>query len=343
MAAAAAVAALAVAFDAPGEVSDRYEQFVNERSVGNPDLTRDRLRSTSNQGRLEHWRAAVKGYEQDPLIGTGAGTYGQLWIQYRRPSSFVVNAHGLYQETLGELGIVGLTLLLVAVAAILVGLVPFRRGPDRCVYAALLAAAVAWAAHAGLDWDWEMPATTLWLFALSGLALGRARVAPFAEPARGAGVVAPTAVGLVALALAILAWMVLASQSRLDASVAAFRDNDCRTALTEARSASDRLGFRPEPHEVVGLCLARVQRYGEALAAFDRALDRDPRNWELHESRSVVLAATGGDPRPGLRTVRRLNPLLAAGRTPGLSSRRRSTRRRAARALIESLSLSGKW
>jgi O-antigen ligase len=341
--AAVSVMLLAAALDAPTEVRQGYEQFVNERNVGSPALTRDRLGSTSNQGRLAHWRAALKGFDEDRLKGTGGGTYGHLWMQYREPAFFVLNAHGLYQETLGELGFVGLALLVIALGAIVVGLVPFRRGPDRCVYAALLACAVAWLAHAGLDWDWEMPATALWLFALGGLALGRARGATSSDGVSGSRIVAPTAVGLLALGLAVLAWLVLASQYRLDASVTAFRGNDCPTALAEARSASEVLGFRPEPHEVVGLCLTREGKYREAVRALDRALELDPRNWELHYSRSVVQAALGRDPRPGLAAARRLNPFF--GEEPLLSRapRRRATRGRWARTLAPTLYLSGRW
>ena len=66
-------------------------------------------------------------------------------------------------------------LILVAlfVLGTLAGLAPFRRGRDRALYAALFSAGLAWALHAGVDWDWQMPAASLWFAALGGLALGR--------------------------------------------------------------------------------------------------------------------------------------------------------------------------
>ncbi len=82
----------------------------------------------------------------------------------------MVDAHGLYPETLGELGLVGLILLVTALVAILAGLAVRIRGKDRTVYAALFAATLAWMLAAAVDWHWEMPVVTLWLFAAGGAA-----------------------------------------------------------------------------------------------------------------------------------------------------------------------------
>ena len=45
------------------------------------------------------------------------------------------------------------------------------RGPGRHAYAAFLAAAVALLIHAGVDWDWEMPALFVWFFGAAGVVL----------------------------------------------------------------------------------------------------------------------------------------------------------------------------
>jgi hypothetical protein len=343
-AAAIAILLVVVAFDVPGEVRDRYDQFLNDASP-NTEVTRGRLGSASNAGRIAFWEAAVKGFEENRLAGTGAGTYRHLWLQYRpaaSANSHGVDAHGLYAEVLGELGVVGLMLLLVAIGALVVGLAPFRRKHDRAVYGALFAATLATAIHSGFDWDWEMPATTLWMFALGGLALGRARRSPGPGPLRGIGL---AAVGLLALALIVVSGVVLASQTRLDASMEAFQDGECRGALTEARAARDALPQRPEPHEMVGVCLARAGRYAAAASALGRALDRDPRNSRLHYSRAAVLAAMGRDPRPELRLAQRLNPYLKndVEGLEELGTGGRAARRRTGRALAATLPLSGRW
>src|SRR6201999_4320508 len=76
-----------------------------------------------------------------------------------------------YLEALAELGLPGLIFLLVGLVAIFVGLARRIRGPDRIVYAAIFAAGLTWALQAGVDWDWEMPATAFFLFALGGMAI----------------------------------------------------------------------------------------------------------------------------------------------------------------------------
>jgi hypothetical protein len=69
-----------------------------------------------------------------------------------------VDAHSLYLETLAELGLVGLGLLALALAPPL--LAAFR-GASGGAGAAAAGGYVAFLFHAGVDWDWEMPAVTV--------------------------------------------------------------------------------------------------------------------------------------------------------------------------------------
>ena len=64
-------------------------------------------------------------------------------------------------------------LILVVVIGMLAGLATRIRGPGRPLYAALFALTLAWAIHQAVDWDWQMPAVTLGIFMLAGLALAR--------------------------------------------------------------------------------------------------------------------------------------------------------------------------
>ena len=69
------------------------------------------------------------------------------------------DAHNLYLETLAELGAPGLILLLLVLG------MPFaavkRARAATPLAAAACGAYVAFLLHAGIDWDWEMPAVTL--------------------------------------------------------------------------------------------------------------------------------------------------------------------------------------
>ncbi len=265
-----------------------------------------RLLQFSSNGRTEHWQVAVDSYSRDQLKGHGAGTYALDWDRDRRGTLDVENAHSLYLEVLGELGIIGMLALAACLLTILVAFAARARGPDRALYAALFAAATAWMIHAGVDWDWEMPAVTLWLFALGGAALAHAP-----RPPRTPHRLAPAlrVVGVAAcLALAIVPVRVALSDKRLDDALTALRDGDCTTATAEANASHDVLKNRAEPFQVIAYCERALGRPDAALAAMQEGLRRDPDNWEMQYGVAVMRAAAGQDPRPAVRRAVRLNP-----------------------------------
>jgi O-antigen ligase len=116
--------------------------------------------------RYAYWRVALDTFADHPLKGVGTAGYRVEWLQRRHFAETVRDAHSLYLETLAELGIVGFAAL-----AALFGGVAARIRPETAVAGAALA---AWAVHAGVDWDWEMPALTLVAVLLAGSVLARA-------------------------------------------------------------------------------------------------------------------------------------------------------------------------
>ena len=108
--------------------------------------------------RPEYWDTALDDARDDPFSGSGAGSFEEYWAEHGIPGVFVRDAHSLYLETLAELGVVGLLLLLALIAAPLLALAEGRVGP---VEAAAAGGFDAFLVHAGIDWDWEMPAVTL--------------------------------------------------------------------------------------------------------------------------------------------------------------------------------------
>jgi len=123
--------------------------------------------------RLSYWRVAVDVAADHPIAGAGPGAFAVEWLRRRTIDERVRNAHSLELQTLADLGLVGLALLAGVLAATALAA---RRvlGADRALAAGPAAAALTWALHAGLDWDWEMPAVTLVAVALAGLLLCRA-------------------------------------------------------------------------------------------------------------------------------------------------------------------------
>ena len=312
--AAGAAAALAVvvaiaaasAFDLPARASDGFERFVAGNSLDEGADVRRRLTEVGNNGRLFHWRVALDAYGDEPVTGFGAATYHMLWAQ-RRPSTFSVqDAHSLYLEVMAELGLVGLVLLAIALGPLLLGMAWRARGADRAIHAALLRAALAWAVHAGIDWDWEMPAVTLWLFCAGGAALSAGARAPgrLAAPGRRTRMLA----GLGILILAVTPALVAISERRLDRSVEAFQAGRCPQAVEAALGSLAVVSVRPDPWQILGYCDVRLGARELAVGAMQNAVDRDPRDWELRYGLAIVRGAAGLDPRPQLRVARMLNP-----------------------------------
>ncbi|MFN8224592.1 MAG: O-antigen ligase family protein [Gaiellales bacterium] len=111
--------------------------------------------SVSSSFRTDYWSAAVRAYEDHVVLGAGAGSFPMLWREYRQADLSVRDVHNLYLETLTELGPPGLVLVLVLVGAPLASAGLRRRAPLVAVSAG---AFTAFALHAAVDWDWELPA-----------------------------------------------------------------------------------------------------------------------------------------------------------------------------------------
>jgi hypothetical protein len=264
---------------------------------------RARLASTSTSERSAYWRTALAEAGREPVHGTGAGTFAEDWVRERPRLARVQYAHSLYLETFGELGVVGLLLVLAAAAAMLTGLARRARGPDGVAAAALLAAGAAWAVHAGIDWDWQVPAVTLWVPAAAGVALARGGAAAWrpALPVRAA-------IGAALIAAALGPWVLAVAERRSERALAGYDTGNCAAAVAAARQGPVR---RPAAEIVEGLCRARAGQPG-AAAEVRRAIAADPGGWEGYLALGEVLAASGADPRPALHEAQRRNPLEPA-------------------------------
>jgi hypothetical protein len=310
-----AVVALALVVGAPQAVERQFERFVAQDQVETADL-RERLTTPANNGRIDHWRTALIGFEVAPVRGTGAGTYALLWDQERQREYQVEDAHSLYLEMLAELGVVGLVLIVVVVGVVLIGLLLRVRGPSRGVAAGLLGAALTWVLHAGIDWDWEMPAVTVWFFAIGGLAVAR-RVTggsdgDDARPARTSAQGPPRLVRLLAalgcLLLAVVPARIALSAGALEDSARAFARGDCATAVDRALDATGTLAVRPEPFAILSYCDVRLGAPALGVRAMEKAVARDPHNWEYAYGLALVRASAGLDPRAAARRALALNP-----------------------------------
>jgi O-Antigen ligase len=325
--AAATLLVVFVVAGGPAAIDRQYHHFVdNTQEASTADSgQRSRLLEIGNDGRLPMWEVARDAYRAEPLKGTGAGTFQLRWERDRGGGPLRLYAYSLYVESLGELGLVGIVLLGAAVLALLAGLAWRLREPDRPIYAAGFALALAWALHAGIDIDWQNPAVCVPVFAVAGLAMARHRASLRAGPepalppaapalASAAYLVPRPALALACVALAIVpARMALAQSDGRDA-VRALSAGDCREATARAHDSIGEIDAGPRPYEVLAMCAARGGDGISAVRWARRAVAADPSSWEPHFTLALAQAYAGGDPRREAGIALRADPLLAAPR-----------------------------
>jgi O-antigen ligase len=138
-----------------------------------PSGTSNTRFTTLSSDRYDYWRVALNAFVRQPFRGVGAGGWAVDWLRYRREQSYAVDAHSLPLQTLAELGVVGLLLLVATLAGVIEAA---RRALLRArdLAAGPVAALVVYLAHSPLDWDWQLPALTLVAVLLAGALLGLA-------------------------------------------------------------------------------------------------------------------------------------------------------------------------
>jgi hypothetical protein len=322
----AVLVAGALAVNAPSRARAAVDTFREGAGLAGTGDLRDRLTSPVDNGRIEHWRVAWDAFQAEPWRGTGAGTYRIAWDRDRQTEFKVVDGHSLYFETLSELGIVGLALLAIALGTILVAAAVRLRGPERHAHALVVAGGSMLAVHAGLDWDWEMPALFVWLFGAGGVVLASR------TPRLGALRPTPRIVaGIAVLVLAITPALFWWSQGPLEDAGRAWEARDCPTAIDRALTATERFGARPEPWLVLAYCDTRLGDFTLARRAVEAARERDPDNWQIAYAQAIVYGVAGEDPRPYAAAALRMNPLERYTRdlVSELEAARTAARRRA--------------
>jgi O-antigen ligase len=235
-----------------------WDEFSNS-DLAFPSDPAQHFSDFSSAGRHDFWRVAVDAFEEEPLVGHGAGTYEFSWEQLRSIDLNVIDAHSLYLEAFAELGLAGGLLLLALFGSLLwAGLAAWRAASarQREAYAALFAAMLVFAIGAGFDWLWEIAALGAVFFLAAG-ALVAARceqLAPAADGDRGEGRFA-IAVGGVALAwLAAIALIgPLLVEHELNASKDAVAAGNITSAVDHAENARSIEPWAASPYLQLGL------------------------------------------------------------------------------------------
>jgi hypothetical protein len=213
----------------------------------------------------------------------------------------VRDAHGLYFDIFAELGAVGLAGLLLLVALPVVAAIRTRRSP---LVAPALAGFVALAVHAGIDWDWEMPAVMIAGLTCAGVLLLADGVR---SPGWPLGIV-PRGVTFALLgALAVLSFVTLTGNRALGQAAAALDRSDTAAAARDARRAASWTPWSTAALERQADAALADGSLGRARQLYRKAIAKDDGDWEPWLG--LALASKGDAQRSALDRAAALDPL----------------------------------
>jgi hypothetical protein len=303
----AAVILVGLVAGVPGKASHAWHEFKEAKSVEHGP---GRFGSFSSNGRWPFWESTLEEASEAPLIGTGSGSFEAWWTEHREANEgFVHDAHSLYFETLGELGIIGLALIVgflgwVFVAGARRYLSASRQ--RRTQLAAVLAGCAAFSLGAAYDWLWELAVLPIAFLLLASVLVSageRPRRRSLRPWVRAAGV-AVAALAMVAIAIP------LSSASAVRSSQAAVRDGKLGAALEQAADGERVEPFAAGPPLQRALVLERLARLGAAERAALEAASREPHQWTVWVvlSRLQALRGKAHASLVSYRKARALNP-----------------------------------
>jgi hypothetical protein len=316
--AAGTVAALAVALalGGGGALEREWQNFrqlpVNGANAG--DTVVARFGTLSGNGRYQLWQAADRAHDSAPVHGIGSGTFEYWWARTSdlNGGGFVRDAHSLYLETWGELGLVGSALLGGLLALVLAmgvaGSLRAKHESQRLGVAAATATALTFAAVAAVEWVWEIAVIPVVLLLVAGVILAR-------PPERAARPIVSRIVlriGLAALAVAaivVIAIPLVSTSAVRESQVLAGRD-ELGPALAQARTATELMPYSATALLQQALILERAGDLPGAQGLVERAVEAEPTNWRPWLIASRIAAERGQAARAvaDYRRARALNP-----------------------------------
>ena len=239
-----------------------------------------RLADAGLNNRRDFWVEALRIARNEPLTGTGAGTFELARRAVRDDATSAVEPHNVALQFLAGTGPVGAALFLLVGAAVAVGAAGALRrvGPEeRRAAAALAVVPLVYGVHALVDYDWNFPSVTAPTLVAAGAlaAAGRERLHVPGAPFVAAAIALLAAAAIVSTALPWLAERSLREATRLAAT-------DPEAALEAAQRAQslDPLSIRPlQTEAAIHAGRRHVRRAREAYAEAVRLQPRNPETW----------------------------------------------------------------
>jgi O-antigen ligase len=310
-----ALAAIAVVAAVGGRAWDQF----SSSDLQFPEKPEEHFSQLNGLGRHDFWRVSVDTFADNPVLGTGAGTYEFAWEERRSIELPVHDAHSLYLEAFAELGVLGGVLVLVLVGGLLwTAFAAWRAAPpgDRDRYAVLFAAMAAFAVGAAFDWFWELAGLGAVFFLAGGVVVAaRCRqLQRAAVPGNGSPGTRRYGLAVTGLAIAWISALALIGpllvEHELDASRDDAKGGDIVNAVEHAQRARTIEPWAASPYVQLGLLAELQGDLDNARAHFSDAIEREDHNWQWYYLRSEVEHQAGEEAaaREDLQRARELNP-----------------------------------
>ena len=295
-----AVAAFAVA---KGPVADGIDA-VSSGETAYGEVEGSRFTYGGGLDRTDYWRVSLDQASGNPLLGGGAGSFRSDYLRDRDAGQSPRNAHSVWLEQLGELGVPGLALLgggfLFAIAA---ALRSRRLGPESAALTTVaLTVFAVWAGQASVDWSWFFGALTAPMIALLGSAAAPQALSFEILPARSRSMI-----GIGAVVLALIAVPTFVSE-RLTLNAAQGWEGDLGGAYEALDTAADLNPFADVPLLVAANIARQKNDTERALNALSEAEEREPDDWRAYYLAALVLGTDTAEGRDQLRRAIELNP-----------------------------------
>jgi tetratricopeptide (TPR) repeat protein len=260
------------------------------------------------------WKEAGHGWVDEPLGGTGAGSFELVHRKFRDSNVDVREPHDLPLQFASETGLVGLLLWGGAMAAALLGAwraLGRLEGDDREAALALGIAVPAFLVHGLLDYDWDFVALAAPFFFVIGFVLsaGRAPIRVGREYAWVAVVALIAWAGLYSIAAPRIA------AARVDDAYSQIESGSDKAAET-AKSAHSLNPLSTAPLEAWASAEEATGRLVPARRLYVRAVELQPLNWATWYELAKFDHDVRGDNEAARREFRRALELDPHGCAP---------------------------
>ena len=308
------IAAIAVIGNPVSWVGDRWHDFKTGHSE--PVAQGSRLGQGLGSNRYDFWRVAADEFKGAPVIGAGSDNFAEAYIRDRHSNEEPTYPHNLALEVVAGTGIVGGLLFGGFLVVTLIGVGRVRLGAEdpmaRAVAGVTAVVFIYWFVHSIGDWFWAFPALSAPVFAW--LAIGMrldADRAKVVQPSWSKGWTAAIATGSVAALLFATVSLALPWIAAIDVNKAeAIWGSNPGAAFDRLDQARNLNFLSAEPDLVEGGIAVRLGDNRRVRASFERALERDPRNWYA-EIELATLDGVEGNKQSALARLDRvavLNP-----------------------------------